>query len=102
MNSQSVVICRPTSVSVALDVTCPSFLEAALVAFYDTLWQAQPLMHGVVLTLLLCTGIRNAELLQFRLTDIDLHYLPGACDPGQRPPGLDARGAGTAVVGQCG
>lgn len=30
-------------------------------------------MHGVVLTLLLCTGIRNAELLQFRLTDIDLH-----------------------------
>ena len=73
MNSQSVVICRPTSVSVALDVTCPSFLEAALVAFYDTLWQAQPLMHGVILTLLLCTGIRNAELLQFRLTDIDLH-----------------------------
>jgi integrase/recombinase XerD len=47
--------------------------EAELIAFYDTLWQAQHLTHGVMLKLLLFTGIRNAELLQLRLTDIDLH-----------------------------
>jgi integrase/recombinase XerD len=47
--------------------------EAELVAFYDTIWQAQHLMHGVMLKLLLFTGIRNAELLRLRLTDIDLH-----------------------------
>lgn len=46
--------------------------EAELIAFYDTLWQAQHLTHGVMLKLLLFTGIRNAELLQLRLTDIDL------------------------------
>src|SRR5262249_26104671 len=47
--------------------------EAELVAFYDTLWQAQHLTHGVMLKLLLFTGMRNAELLRLRLTDIDLH-----------------------------
>jgi len=47
--------------------------ETELVAFYATLWQAQHLTHGVMLKLLLFTGIRNAELLQLRLTDIDLH-----------------------------
>jgi integrase/recombinase XerD len=47
--------------------------EAELITFYDTLWQAQHLTHGVMLKLLLFTGIRNAELLQLRLTDIDLH-----------------------------
>lgn len=47
--------------------------EAELVAFYDAIWHARHLTHGVMLKLLLFTGIRNAELLQLRLTDIDLH-----------------------------
>jgi integrase/recombinase XerD len=46
--------------------------EAELVAFYDTVWHAQQLTHVVMLKLLLFTGIRNAELVQLRLTDIDL------------------------------
>jgi len=46
--------------------------EAELVAFYDTIWQAQQLTHMVMLKLLLFTGIRNAELAQLRVTDVDL------------------------------
>jgi site-specific recombinase XerD len=46
--------------------------EAELVAFYDTVWHAHQLTHVVMLKLLLFTGIRNAELVQLRLTDIDL------------------------------
>ena len=47
--------------------------EAELVAFYDAVWTAQQLTHVIMLKLLLVTGLRNAELVQLRLTDVDLH-----------------------------
>jgi len=34
-------------------------------------WHAHQLTHVVMLKLLLLTGIRNAELVRLRLTDID-------------------------------
>jgi integrase/recombinase XerD len=46
--------------------------EADLMAFYDAVWHARQLTHGVMLKLLLFTGIRNAELVHLRLTDVDL------------------------------
>jgi integrase/recombinase XerD len=46
--------------------------EAELVAFYDAIWHARQLVHLVMLKLLLFTGIRNAELVRLRLTDVDL------------------------------
>jgi integrase/recombinase XerD len=46
--------------------------DAELVALYETIWQAHQLSHLVMLKLLLFTGIRNAELVQLRLTDVDL------------------------------
>src|SRR5262245_61705123 len=47
--------------------------DAELAAFYDAVWHAHQLTHVVMLKLLLFTGIRNAELAQLRLTDVDLH-----------------------------
>ena len=47
--------------------------EAELVAFYDAVWTAQHLTHVTMLKLLLVTGLRNAELVHLRLTDVDLH-----------------------------
>jgi integrase/recombinase XerD len=46
--------------------------EAELIALYETIWQARQLTHLVMLKLLLFTGIRNTELVQLRLTDVDL------------------------------
>jgi integrase/recombinase XerD len=46
--------------------------ETELVAFYDAVWHARQLTHLVMLKLLLFTGMRNAELVQLRLTDVDL------------------------------
>jgi integrase/recombinase XerD len=46
--------------------------EAELVALYETIWQARQLSHLVMLKVLLFTGIRNAELVRLRLTDVDL------------------------------
>jgi integrase/recombinase XerD len=46
--------------------------DRELVALYETIWQAHQLTHLVMLKLLLFTGIRNAELAQLRLTDVDL------------------------------
>jgi len=46
--------------------------EAELVALYEAIWHAQHLTHLVMLKLLLYTGIRNAELVWLRLTDVDL------------------------------
>jgi integrase/recombinase XerD len=46
--------------------------EAELVAFYAAVWNARQLTHVVMLKLLLLTGIRNAELIRLRLTDVDL------------------------------
>jgi integrase/recombinase XerD len=46
--------------------------DAELVAFYNAIWQARHLMHAVMLKLLLFTGIRNAELVYLRPSDVDL------------------------------
>ena len=46
--------------------------EVELVAFYAAIWQARQLTHVVMLKLLLFTGVRNAELVRLRLTDVDL------------------------------
>ena len=46
--------------------------DTELVALYETIWQARHLAHVVMLKLLLFTGIRNAELVRLRLTDVDL------------------------------
>jgi len=46
--------------------------DVELVAFYNAIWQARQLTHAVMLKLLLFTGMRNAELVQLRSTDVDL------------------------------
>jgi integrase/recombinase XerD len=46
--------------------------DAELVAFYEAIWHARHLTHVVMLKLLLFTGIRNAELVHLRPTDVDL------------------------------
>ena len=46
--------------------------DAELVAFYEAIWHARQLTHGVMLKLLLLTGIRNADLVHLRLTDAAL------------------------------
>jgi integrase/recombinase XerD len=46
--------------------------DAELMAFYNAIWYAHQLTHLVMLKLLLFTGIRNAELVHLRPTDVDL------------------------------
>jgi integrase/recombinase XerD len=46
--------------------------DIELAAFYDAVWHAHQLTHMVMLKGLLVTGMRNAELVQLRLTDVDL------------------------------
>jgi integrase/recombinase XerD len=46
--------------------------DLELVALYETIWQGHQLTHVVMLKLLLFTGLRNAELVQLRFTDVDL------------------------------
>jgi integrase/recombinase XerD len=46
--------------------------DAELVAFYDAVWGTRQLTHVAMLKLLIFTGIRNAELVRLRLTDVDL------------------------------
>ena len=46
--------------------------DAELVAFYKAIWQARQLTHAVMLQLLLFPGMRHAELVHLRPTDIDL------------------------------
>lgn len=46
--------------------------DTELVAFYEAVWNARQLTHGVMLKLLLYTGIRNGELVRLRLTDVAL------------------------------
>jgi integrase/recombinase XerD len=51
----------------------PELLTAGeLVALYETIWQARELTHVIMLKLLLFTGVRNAELVHLRLTDVNL------------------------------
>jgi len=46
--------------------------EGELVALYETIWQVRELTHVIMLKLLLFTGVRNAELVHLRLTDVNL------------------------------
>jgi integrase/recombinase XerD len=46
--------------------------DVELVSFYEAIWQARQLTHAIMLKLLLFTGMRNAELVHLRPTDIDL------------------------------
>jgi integrase/recombinase XerD len=51
----------------------PALLTAEeLVAFYEAVWQVRHPTHLVMIKLLLFTGVRNAELAQLRLIDVDL------------------------------
>ena len=60
--------------------------DRELVAFYEAVWQARHLTHMVMLKLLIFTGMRNAELVRLRLTDVDLR--PANCDyAGKRAEG---------------
>jgi integrase/recombinase XerD len=57
--------------------------EAELVALYEAIWHAQHLTHLVMLKLLLYPGIRNAELVWLRLTDVDLQTCHLRIDQGK-------------------
>ena len=46
--------------------------EVELNRFYKAVWQASNRMHMVMLKLILFTGIRNAELANLTLKDVDL------------------------------
>ena len=46
--------------------------EGEMLTLYETIWKAHQLTHAILFKLLLFTGIRNAELVQLRLTDVDL------------------------------
>jgi integrase/recombinase XerD len=49
--------------------------EAELVRFYEAVWNADDPTHRVMIKLLLYTGIRNAELANLTLDDVDLSDL---------------------------
>jgi integrase/recombinase XerD len=51
-----------------------NFLERALVALYEAVWQARNPKHMILVKLLLFTGLRNAELAHVRLQDVDLDH----------------------------
>jgi len=57
--------------------------DAELVAFYKAIWQARQLTHAVMLKLLLFTGMRNAELVHLRPTDVDLQTCQVRISQGQ-------------------
>ncbi len=44
-----------------------------LVAFYEAVWQARNTAHMVMIKLLIFSGVRNAELANVRLKDVDLN-----------------------------
>ena len=48
------------------------YADLKLVAFYEAVWQARHPQHMVMGKLLLCRGLRNAELAHVRLQDVDL------------------------------
>jgi len=49
--------------------------EHELVRFYETVWNAMDRTHVVMIKLLIFTGIRNSELANLRLEDVDLNGL---------------------------
>jgi integrase/recombinase XerD len=46
--------------------------DQELVAFYETVWQARDPVHMILIKLLIFTGLRNAELANVQLSDVDL------------------------------
>ena len=46
--------------------------DQELVAFYETVWQARDPVHMILIKLLIFTGLRNAELANVQLRDVDL------------------------------
>jgi integrase/recombinase XerD len=46
--------------------------EKELISFYEAVWQARNRTHMVLIKLLIFTGLRNAELANIRLQDVDL------------------------------
>jgi integrase/recombinase XerD len=46
--------------------------DKELVAFYEAVWNAQKINHLVMIKLLIYTGIRNAELTNIQIKDVDL------------------------------
>ena len=57
--------------------------EVELNRFYKAVWQASNRMHVVMLKLLLFTGIRNAELANLTLKDVDLDSMRIRIDHGK-------------------
>jgi integrase/recombinase XerD len=49
--------------------------EQELVRFYEAVWNAMDRTHVVMIKLLMFTGIRNSELANLRLEDVDLNGL---------------------------
>ena len=49
--------------------------DQELMAFYDAVFRARNRKHAAMIKLLIFTGVRNAELAQIRLIDIDLEGL---------------------------
>lgn len=48
-------------------------MDDELVAFYETVWQSRNAVHMVMIKLLIFSGVRNAELANVRLKDVDLN-----------------------------
>jgi integrase/recombinase XerD len=46
--------------------------DSELVAFYEAVWNARNANHLVMIKLLIYTGIRNAELTNIQIKDVDL------------------------------
>ena len=57
--------------------------EVELNRFYKAVWQASNRMHMVMLKLLLFTGIRNRELANLTLNDVDLDSMRIRIDHGK-------------------
>ncbi|MFC1833729.1 tyrosine-type recombinase/integrase [Thermodesulfobacteriota bacterium] len=49
--------------------------EQELIRFYEAVWNAMDRTHVVMIKLLIFTGIRNSELANLRLEDVDLNGL---------------------------
>jgi integrase/recombinase XerD len=47
--------------------------DEELVSFYEAVWNARNTSHMIMLKLLIFTGLRNAELANLRLKDVDLN-----------------------------
>jgi integrase/recombinase XerD len=58
--------------------------DQELVAFYETVWQARDPVHMILIKLLIFTGLRNAELANVQLSDVDLDNCQIRVRPRQR------------------